>query len=410
MRTIRYLEPELSDLCFKSGKMAFVSGPRQVGKTTFAKALLSERTAGAYYNWDEIKFRRLWVKDPTKLVSTIISSPKPLFILDEIHKAKLWKRTLKGIYDTLEHPCDILVTGSAKLNVYRRGSDSLLGRYYHFRLHPFSLHEALSTTENPVDPSKWLNQLFNHELSIARESYDLLMQLDKFGGFPEPLLAQSQRKLNLWQKGRIERLIREDLRDISRLPELSQVEMLASLLPERAANLLSITSLTEDLEVSFNTVKNWLHYLKELFYCYEIKPFSTSLPRSIKKEGKLYLWDWSEVENDGARFENMIGSHLLKYVHYLTDTGYGKYDLKYIRNKEKKEIDFLLTKDDKPWVPIEVKLSDTSLSPNWHAFMKYLTVSRGIQVVAKKDIFQIHEFSGMQILVISANIFLSYLI
>jgi len=391
--------------------MAFISGPRQVGKTTFAKALLAGRGAGNYYNWDETTFRRLWTKDPSQIVPEDAYENKPLIILDEIHKAKLWKRSIKGVYDTLRNPCDIIVTGSAKLDVYRRGSDSLLGRYHHFRLHPFSLREVLTSEVEPIiSPDELLDQLFDNSQLFAPDSQDLLMQLNQFGGFPEPFIAQSQRNLNLWQRSRIERLIREDLRDLSRLPELSQVEMLASLLPERVASPLSITSLAEDMEVSFNTVKNWIKYLKALFYCYEIKPFSNSLPRSIKKEGKLYLWDWSEVESDGARFENMIGSHLLKYTHYLTDTGYGAYDLKYIRNKEKKEIDFLLTKNNKPWVPIEVKLNDEKPSPNWKYFMKYLKCDRAVQITSKENVFKLYEQDGWQLLVVSASIFLSYLI
>ena len=411
MKKKRYLSGDIEELCFDSGKMAFISGPRQVGKTTFAKALLAERGAGNYYNWDETTFRRLWTKNPSQVIPENRSDVKPLIILDEIHKAKLWKRSLKGIYDTLENPCDIIVTGSAKLNVYRRGSDSLLGRYHNFRLHPFSLRELLcSGSESIIEPDSMIDSLFSQSNLNISANQSTLEQLNQFGGFPEPFFGQSKRKLNLWRRGRIERLIREDLRDLSRLPELSQVEMLASLLPERVASPLSINSLAEDMEVAYNTIKHWMSYLKELFYCYEIKPFSNSLPRSIKKEGKLYLWDWSEVESNGARFENMIASHLLKYVQYLTDTGYGAYELNYIRNKEKKEIDFLLTKNKKPWLPIEIKLNDDKPFSNWTAFMKYLQCDKGIQVVGKDNVFKIHQQENWQILVVSANIFLMYLI
>jgi hypothetical protein len=255
-----------------------------------------------------------------------------------------------------------------------------------------------------------IDSLFSQSNLNISANQSTLEQLNQFGGFPEPFFGQSKRKLNLWRRGRIERLIREDLRDLSRLPELSQVEMLASLLPERVASPLSINSLAEDMEVAYNTIKHWMSYLKELFYCYEIKPFSNSLPRSIKKEGKLYLWDWSEVESNGARFENMIASHLLKYVQYLTDTGYGAYELNYIRNKEKKEIDFLLTKNKKPWLPIEIKLNDDKPFSNWTAFMKYLQCDKGIQVVGKDNVFKIHQQENWQILVVSANILLMYLI
>jgi uncharacterized protein len=141
--------------------MAFISGPRQCGKTTLAKSLLKERHSGNYYNWDETKFRRLWTKNPSAIIPTK-SKKTSVVVLDEIHKAKLWKRTLKGVFDTLENPLDIIVTGSARLNVYKKGSDSLLGRYFHFRLHPFTLGEISNASK--VAPDIFLDTLFNRSL------------------------------------------------------------------------------------------------------------------------------------------------------------------------------------------------------------------------------------------------------
>ncbi len=409
MRNIRYLQQDIQELCFDSNKMAFISGPRQAGKTTMAKNMLQVRGEENYYNWDEIKFRRLWTKDPSLIIPATVTKKKPLVVLDEIHKAKLWKRNLKGVYDTMATDCDILVTGSAKLNVYRKGSDSLLGRYHHFRLHPFSLSELLHN-KYFQEPDNLITALFQNLCPDTKRKNEYIAALMKFGGFPEPLFSQSSRKLNLWQRNRLERLVREDLRDLSRIPELSQVEMLTSLMPERASNPLSIQSLSEDIEVSYNTVKNWLRHLAELYYHFEIKPYSKSLPRSIKKEGKLYLWDWSEIQDQGARFENLIASHLLKYCHYLTDTGYGKFELRYLRTKEKKEIDFLLLKDNHPWLPLEIKLNNHTPSQNWDAFMNYLPCDKAIQIVEKSNVFHIAKQGAYEILIISASNFLSYLI
>ncbi|MBS0349988.1 MAG: ATP-binding protein [Proteobacteria bacterium] len=391
--------------------MAFVSGPRQAGKTTMAKQLLKQRGAGHYYNWDELKFRRIWTKDPSQIIpiSNSSSSVKPLIILDEIHKAKLWKRSLKGIYDTHEIPFDILVTGSARLNVYRKGSDSLMGRYYHFRLHPFSLSE-MSRNNQWIPEENLLTAILTRTKPATTQSREYLHQLYEFGPFPEPLFAGSKRILNLWQKNRVEKIIREDLRDLSRLPELSQIEMLAALLPERTAQPFSTRSLSEDLEVSYTTIRRWMNYLKELYYCFELKPYSKSLPRSIKKEGKLYLWDWSEIENEGARFENLISGHLLKYCHYLSDAGYGAFELYYLKNKDKKEIDFLIVKDKKPWLPIEAKLNHDAPSENWGTFAAYLACPYSIQVTKKSGIFKLIQKNAVQVLLISADEFLNYLI
>lgn len=411
MVKLRYLEEDIKQLCFSDQKMAFISGPRQCGKTTFAKELLKEREQGKYLNWDEKHFRKAWAKNPSNILETSFSTnTTPLIILDEIHKAKSWKRDLKGVYDSLENIVDIIVTGSAKLDVYRRGGDSLLGRYHHFRLHPFSLAELALQASSPSHQTL-IDHLFSPRFMLEREeNREELKALMTFGPFPAPLFSGHQKKLRLWQRERIERLIREDLRDLSRIQELSQIEMLVSLLPERASNPFSINTLREDLEVAHATMKLWMSYLKQIYYCYEIKPYSKNITRSLKKEGKLYLWDWSEVEEEGARFENLVANHLLKYAHYLTDTGEANVELYYLKNKEKKEIDFLLVKNKMPWLPVEVKLNDDSCSNNWASFLKDLPCKRGIQVTYKPNVYKLIQLPQGEVLVLSAEYLLSLLV
>lgn len=383
----RYLQDEVTSLALSRGKMAFISGPRQVGKTTLGKSFMPEFQQSLYKNWDESRFRRLWIKaandikdefDLTKVNDT------RLLILDEIHKAKGWKQRLKGIYDELAHEISIIVTGSARLNVFKKGGDSLMGRYLNFRLHPFSYGELLNKT--PSEPASWRDNLFKKSSeSLPQKPLD---QLLAFSGFPEPLFAASERVLRVWRQGRNEKIVREDLRDLSRLPELSQVEMLTSLLPTKVSSPLSVQSLREDLEVSHGSVTRWLNYLNELFYFYELKPWSKSVPRTLKKEGKIYLYDWTEVESPGARFENLIAGHLLKACHFWTDTGRGAFELFYLRNKEKQEIDFLIAKDRKPWLCLEAKLSDTRID---HRSVEKLTSNLGcpyVQVVLDSGVWR----------------------
>ncbi len=388
-------------------KMAFVSGPRQCGKTTLAKMILKSRKKGNYNNWDDTEFRRIWTKSPASVV-TSESKIVPLIIFDEIHKAKMWKRTLKGVYDGLNKPADIIVTGSARLNVYKKGSDSLMGRYYHFRLHPFSLAEIQKNAL--TEPNALIDQIFLKSLKIRKSSIDIIESLFKYGGFPEPFLAQNERHARLWRRGRVEKVIREDLRDISRIPELSQIEMLTSLIPERVGSFLSRATLRETLEVSFDTIRRWLAYLKELYYIFELKPFTNSIVRTLKKEGKIYLWDYSEVEDAGARFENMIASHLLKFCHFWTDNGCDDFELFYLRNKEKEEMDFLICRNKKPWLPIEVKLNDIKPSPNWKKFINQIPCQHGIQIIKKPNYWKCHEFGKKRILVVSAADVLSYFV
>ena len=208
MRYPRYLQSIISKTCFTAGKMAFVSGPRQCGKTTMAKTLLKKRKAGAYYNWDETTFRKLWTKNPALILPTL-KKTKSLILLDELHKAKLWKRNLKGLYDTQQGLHDILVTGSARLNVYKKGGDSLLGRYYHFRLHPFSVAELLKEAEALL-PDQLIKAIFHAQPEHSKKAERYFEQLLKFGPFPEPLFSANKNTLNLWQRNRIEKIMRED--------------------------------------------------------------------------------------------------------------------------------------------------------------------------------------------------------
>jgi predicted AAA+ superfamily ATPase len=328
-----------------------------------------------------------------------------MVVLDEIHKDRLWKRNLKGLFDTSTSPCDFLVTGSARLNVYRRGSDSLLGRYFHFRLHPFSLREM--GRADVLAPEAALKALFNRAVKRSRRAEDNLDALMAYGPFPEPLFEQDKRAANLWRRNHERIVIREDLRDISRLPDLGRLELMAALLPERVGSLFSVASLREDLEVSFDTVRRWTTYLKELYYVFEIKPWSRRIPRSLRREGKLYLWDYSAVQNAGARFENLVASHLLKACHFWTDTGEGEFELRYLRNKEKQEIDFLIVRDSVPWLPVEVKLSDTEPSPSWRKFADLLPCGHGLQIV-RRPAWKMHEFGGTQVLVAGAAEALTY--
>lgn len=399
----RSLGPAIEDLAFADHKIALIAGPRQCGKTTLAKMLLELRRTGIYRNWDEVTFRREWAKDSSSIIPQAQGQDVPLVVLDEIHKDRRWKRNLKGVYDTLKSPCDFLVTGSARLNVYRKGSDSLLGRHYAFRMHPFSIREIERSDVLP--PDKMLDSLFSRaEGAAPRGSLESLMA---YGPFPEPFLNQDTRKANLWRRSREQLVIREDLRDLSRLPELARIEMMTALLPERVGSLFSLASMGRDLEASIPTIKRWMDYLKDLYYAFAVKPYSRKIPRSLLREGKVYLWDYGAVSNPSARFENLVALHLLKTCNFWTDTGEGDFDLFYLRNKEKQEIDFLIVRDGKPWLPVEVKMSDSEPSPNWAKFAPILPCQRGLQI-SYQEMWKPQQYGKAQLLLAGADEALRY--
>lgn len=395
----RYLAGALESICFPARKMALVSGPRQSGKTTLARMMIGRRRRGTYHNWDQVEFRRAWAKSPSSLVPPPGKGGTPLLVLDEIQKDRRWKRTLKGVYDTLAAPCDILVTGSARLNVYVKGGESLLGRYYHFRLHPFSLREMANP--RPATPEEFLERLFSGSLAPARGAQDRLDALMAYGPFPEPLFAQDARRARLWRRNREQLVVREDLRDLSRIPDLGRIEILTALLPERVGSPFSVAAMREDLETGFETVKRWLGNLEDLYYLFQVPPWSRRVPRSLRRSRKVYLWDWGAIPNEAARFENLVAGHFLKACHYWTDTGEGEFDLYYLRDKEGHEIDFLIVRDRVPWLPVEVKLRDTDPSPSWKRFAPLLPVKRGLQVV-RAPVRALHRFGDAEVLVAGA--------
>ena len=395
----RSVESSVERFAFAGRKMALVSGPRQCGKTTLGRALLGRRDVGAYRNWDQREFRREWAQGPSAVVPKPEGAGIPLLVLDEIHKAHLWKRDLKGLYDTLESPCDILVTGSARLDAYRKGGDSMLGRYFQFRLHPFSVREMDRPDVRPPDDA--ISDLFACPPSGSRSARERLDALLAYGPFPEPLFAQDAQNARLWRRNHDVLVIREDLRDLSRLPELSRVEVLAALLPGRVGSLFSQAAAARDLETSIPTIRRWMSHLSSLYYAFEIRPYSRNIARSLKREAKVFLWDYGAVRDDAARFENLVGSHLLKACHHWTDTGEGLFELSFLRNKEKREIDFLIVRDGKPWLPVEAKTSGQEPSPNWAKFMPFLPCRRGLQITRAPG-WKIHAAGDAKILVAGA--------
>ncbi|MBN2569214.1 MAG: ATP-binding protein [Deltaproteobacteria bacterium] len=352
----RYLtEPIRRDL---EEKMVFISGPRQVGKTTLAKTFL-EGKEHQYYNWDNRSDRKNILAAQWPAVESIV-------VFDELHKYRNWKGWIKGEYDSHGHRIRFIITGSARLDIYRRSGDSLQGRYHAHRLHGFSVGE-LQKTSLPLIPEREI-------VFPDRTDRDVLPLLFRFGSFPEPFLKQNERSLRRWQRERMDRFFREDVRDLENVRDLSSMELLASMLDDRIGSLLSLQSLREDLEVSHRAVSNWMAILERLYHCFSVTPFAHSSIRSLKKAAKVYLWDWSVVPDEGARFENLVACHLLKMKHALEDQEGYRIGLHYLRDAGKREIDFLVTVEGKPWFAVECKTSGRTPNPALNYYGERLNV------------------------------------
>ena len=386
----RYLTQEiLQDL---QSKMVFLGGARQVGKTTLAQKIIAPYfKSSTYFNWD-------YQPDRKRLMNHELPANSQLLILDEIHKYSDWKNFLKGLYDKYKEKYTFLITGSARLNIYRRGGDSLLGRYHYYTLHPFSLAEIINKKNRfkPFEPLDILDENY----------YNDYLTLKKFSGFPEVLIKQSERFLRRWQLERIERLFKEEVRDLTTIQELSKMKLLIDILPERVSSLLSVNALREDLEVSHKTISYWLEILEWFYYHFRVYPFHLKKIRSTKKTPKMYLVDWSSVEDEGAKHENIIAEHLMKFVDYLRDYEGYEARLWYLRAADKREVDFHVTVNMKPWFSVEAKLKDTKVARPLKYFKKQLNIPFSYQVVEKENI----DFIKDDIRVVSVDRFLSALV
>ncbi len=352
-KNTRYLQQIIKDVLQK--KMVFLGGPRQSGKTTLSLQYMNPPSIKnkQYLNWDRTSDKSLILKDQIPLDAEVL-------VLDEIHKYKKWRNLIKGIYDKFHDDHKIIVTGSARLDYFRKGGDSLLGRYRYFRLHPFSISEY---KKNPTNED--LNRMM------------------KFGGFPEPLFSMTENEHRIWQKERMIKVVQDDLRDLDNVKDISLLLLLAELIPSKVGSPLSLKSLEEDLQVSQPTIARWVQLLGLVYYSFTIAPYGAPKIRAVKKLQKIYLWDWSQVEESGFRFENLVASHLLKYCHFIEDTEGHNMELRYLRDTDGREIDFVVLKNKKPIFAVECKTGDKKLSPHIKYFKDRTPIPEFYQVHMK---------------------------
>lgn len=347
----RYLKSSVaSDL---TDKMVFVGGPRQVGKTTFALSMLAENqneSTPAYLNWDSLE-------DRERILAARLPSGEKLVILDEIHKYAKWRTLVKGFYDKNKSAVSFLVTGSARLDYYRKGGDSLQGRYHYYRLHPFSATELMDKPDAGT-----------------------IKQLLAFGGFPEPFLKATERFHRRWLREVAHRVIHEDLSGLENVREISNLDLLLHHLPVCVGSPISANSLSKLLQVAPQTIDHWLTIFERLYLCYRIPPFGAKRIRAVRKEKKLYFWDWSHVRDPGPRFENMVAGHLLKYCHAAEDTDGYDMELRYIRDTDKREVDFVVLRDGVPEFAVECKTGERQASPACRYFRERTSIPRFYQV------------------------------
>lgn len=378
--------------------MAFLSGPRQVGKTTTCRA-----RASRYLNWDDPAHRRIIVSGPDAVASHLglerLRAKPPVVVFDELHEHRKWRAFLKGLYDVHGLEARFVVTGSSRLDVFRRAGDSLMGRYFCYRMHPLTVGELLHPRlpEGPLRPPR----------PLPDSDLDALLE---HGGFPEPFVKRDRRFSLLWRRQRRDLVLRQDAREFTAIADVARLEVLGDILSERSASQLVYSHLSSDVGVSVDTIRRWVDALAALHFGFLVRPWSKSVAKSLRKEPKWYLRDWSSVDDPGARAETFIAAHLLKAVEGWSDLGLGTFELRYLRDKMKREVDFVVIRDRRPWFLVEVKQSDTALAPALRYFQEQLDAPHAFQVVLDEPFVSADPFARRGPVVVPARTLLSQLL
>jgi predicted AAA+ superfamily ATPase len=373
----RIYTPVFLNLLRQDPQMLFVSGARQSGKTTVARSCAECWDGAQMLNWDRLPDRQLILEGPDRLAELCglprVAAERELLVLDEFHKFDGWKNYLKSLFDTYQAELQVLVTGSARLGVFHRGGDSLMGRYFPFTLHALSIAELLDPT--PRDMEHLVRPC---PLPVPDSVWEPLL---RFGGFPDPFVRQQEVYWRRWQSLRFRLLFEEEIADLTRIQKIKQLELTAKLLQEQAGQLTSFASLAKKTQASSVTVKEWCQVLHAVYFAFPIAPWSHQVSRSLMKEPKWFLFDWSTVVESGARLENLVACHLLKAVDWWNDRGFGQFSLHFVRDNLQNEVDFLVVRDQKPWMLLEVKQSDRTLSRSLRLFADQLKPRYCLQLV-----------------------------
>jgi predicted AAA+ superfamily ATPase len=380
--------------------MIFIAGPRQAGKTTFAKAISKDFTNKLYFNWDTISDKKKLIANPYFFQElNRVDKTTPLVIFDEIHKYDNWKNYLKGVFDEFGKDYKFLISGSGRLDLFQKGGDSLAGRYFLFYLWTFTLAEL---SNNNVSFKSFIkNPIFIPKKD--KKDQKIWNRLKKFSGFPEPYLKAKNDFYKLWSNTYIKQLIREDVRNASQIKNIDNTEILYSILPEKIGSPLSLNNLAQNLHVSFDSIKSWLSLFERFFLIFKVSPWKKRISRAIVKEQKIYLFNYPIIEDASFRFENMVALELYRAISNWNNLGLGDFSLHFIRNKEKEEVDFLLVNNRKPFLLIECKFTDTNISKNLVKFQNILKIP-AIQLVDKEGICKKikNTDSAQYVLIVSA--------
>jgi uncharacterized protein len=396
----RHIFKEIS----KEKRMVFLSGARRVGKTTLGELIGEGYPNQGYLNCETPQDRTRLIRNPGFFEGIERRDEStPLVVLDEINRHRGWRKYVKGAYDRTEGDYQFLLIGSSRMDHPRRRGDSLAGRYYLLSLWPFTQAE-LGKANRPWE------EFFANPLQVSMERHQELQDawrgLCELSGFPEPFISGRATAYRRWSNAYAEQLIREDMRDLTGIKALSELETLYHLLPPQVGQPLSVPALAAGLQVAYNTVRSWLGTLQRFFTVFSLPPWSRGVPRAIREGQKVYLADIPRVREAAARFENAVAIELLRAVASWNELGFGRFSLHFIRTKDQLEVDFLLVEDGRPLLLVDAALEARQPSPALIKFQDALKVP-AVQLVGAAEGYRRIPNDGQTIVIAPASQYLA---
>jgi predicted AAA+ superfamily ATPase len=353
--------------------VVLIHGPRQSGKTTFARTV-GGRLGYAYYSFDDQVLAGAAEADPIGFVDGLPERA----ILDEVQRVPGVFPALKMAVDRRRIPGRFLLTGSTNVLLVPRLSESLAGRMEILRLHP------LSQCELAGSESCFLDLLFTTAFKTRKAARlgNALAERIAAGGYPAALLRKDARRRAIWYRDYVEALAQRDLRDLARIRSLDAIPRLLELAAAQTARLINTSELSSPFQLSRPTVREYVTLLERVFLVEELPPWHVNRASRLIKTPKLHLGDTglacALVGRDAAALlkdKSAFGFLLETFVfqELRRQASWNEDDIRFyhFRDRDAAEVDIVMERRGHELVGVEVKASATVVSADFRGLRKF---------------------------------------
>ena len=369
----------------KTRRVLLIGGARQCGKTTLAKELETSEDIN-YLTLDDPATRRVAESDPQGFVQHYGKT----LVIDEVQCVPDLLLAIKIKVDEDTRAGQYLLTGSVNLQSSPGVRESLAGRIRKIRLRPLSQGEILG-----ISPD-FLDRAFNRDFGQSKQAYgrNAMIDVSFRGGFPEVLpFDDAERKL--WHRDYVDALLDHDLRDIANIRRRNAMSELVRILAAWSGKFMDVSAIGAGLSISRPTIETYINALEALYLVERVSPWTYTDYGRVGNRSKLFMtdsglmssvlgWNREQVRMDVDRAGKLIETFMFNEIAALAGASYGRYSLFHYRDREKREIDFLVEREDHALLGIEVK-AGSAIGKNDFRTLKWF----------KENIVGDREFTGV---------------